>query len=359
MVSIKTFDTTQNKEIIDYLENEFGKYAKEMVRVKCKGGSRENLLIGLNTSLDSSCVRPVVLAGHIDTVTADESAYVTDPYDGVLNGNKMYGLGTIDMKSFFATILNNVELLKSMSVPVVVAITGDEETALKGVESIVDVMKNRSIVPFFTIVGEPTNMKICTVSKSCYEYSVKIQGKSCHSSMPQNGVNANYIACRIALYIEKLCTKYTGTTLTANIIKGGEKVNIVSNSAQLSFDIRSDNMADYNKIIRQIKAFAKRLERRYLGSSIIIEEKLSIPPLENRNSKLINDVCDKFCLEQTEFMGGCEAGYFQSLGGDAIVFGVGDLSLAHKPNEYVVVSEFEKYNTILIKMLQFVENGKR
>ena len=63
----------------------------------------------------------------------------------------------------------------------------------------------------------------------------------------------------------------------------------------------------------------------------------------------------KFELENNKFIGGCEAGYYQQLGGNAVVFGVGDLALAHKPNEFAVISEFEKYQELLIQVIKEFE----
>ena len=60
-------------------------------------------------------------------------------------------------------------------------------------------------------------------------------------------------------------------------------------------------------------------------------------------------------VEIDTFVGGCEAGYYKEYSGDAILFGVGDLKLAHKPNEYLVVNEYEKYNKLLINLINVVK----
>ena len=52
------------------------------------------------------------------------------------------------------------------------------------------------------------------------------------------------------------------------------------------------------------------------------------------------------------FSGGCEAGYYTSYSGDAIIFGVGDLALAHKPNEFVEINEYKNYTNKLLNILQ-------
>lgn len=355
LISIKSYDLNENAKIINYLEKQFSTISKEIIKIKNENDSRENLLIGINTQL-KNIDNAIILAGHIDTVVADEISYKTNPYIPTKIDNKIYGLGAIDMKSFFAIILNNLKKLSEIKLPIIVAITSDEETKLSSVKTITSLLKELKISPKLSIIGEPTNCKICCSSKSCYEYEIEIIGKSCHSSCPQLGINANYIAAKLILFIEKLCKKYKKATMSSNLIIGGEKVNIISSYCKINFDIRAKNAKKATKILKKVENFAKKLEKRYLGAKIFIKNKLSILPLENKNSNLVKKFIQKFDLNETEFLGGCEAGYYQLVGGDAIVFGVGDLSLAHKPNEFVEINEFLKYSELLIKIINYVQD---
>lgn len=352
LVKIKSYDTSQNKGIIDYLELQFKPYSKEIIRLKNAGDTRESLLVGVNTKL-KDISDAVVLSGHIDTVVANESEYKTNPYVATIVGDKMFGLGIIDMKAYFACILNNINEIKKLKKPVIVAISGDEETRLEGVVALTQKMKELNIIPAFTVVGEPTGETVCTSSKSCYEYQVDIVGKGCHSSAPENGINANYVAARIMLFIEKLCKKTKETTVSCNVMNGGEKVNIISANARLVFDIRSNKTSQKDKVIKKIQKFIVKLEKCY-SAQIMLKENLAIPALERRDSQKIKGLLSVFNLVENNFVGGCEAGYYQALGGEAVVFGVGDLALAHKPNEYLVIDEFERYSKRLIKLLKAI-----
>ena len=353
LVSIKSFSTNENKQIIEYLKNKFAPFATEISTLTNNTDDRQSLLIGLNTPL-ANAKEAIVLSGHIDTVIADEKSYATNPYIPTIKDGKLYGLGAIDMKSFFACILANLKVLKGKSKPIILAITGDEETKLEGIKLITDKMKQQNIIPKCSIIGEPTNMDICLSSKSCYEYQVEIFGKGCHSSAPQNGINANYIAARIVLFVEKLNMKINNTSLSCNIINGGEKVNIVSSFAKLVFDIRSPYTNFAEKAISKIKQFISRLQTKYKGCKISITKTLEIPALEKRKSKTIDKTICQFALKEKEFRGGCEAGYLQQVGGDAFVFGVGDLNLAHKPNEFVEIDQLKTYNQKLMQMIDFL-----
>lgn len=354
LVSIKSYDTKENKEIVAYLEKEFSKCATEILKVKNTINNKENLLVGLNCNL-KNLPNAIVLSGHIDTVVADEKSYLTNPYQAVEKDGKIYGLGSIDMKSFFAVILNKAEELKKLNKPVVIAITSDEETDFEGVFQLTTKMKELGIVPKLSIIGEPTSSNICSESNSCFEYEINITGKSCHSSNPNNGVNANYILAKLLNVVEKLNGKLMGTTISSNVVSGGEKVNIISDNAKMVFDIRTNSLQKCDKLISIISKNIKKLEKKYKGSKIVLENQMKILPLEYKNPKLIETLCKKFNLENNKFIGGCEAGYYQQLGGDAFVFGVGDLALAHKPNEFASISEFEKYQDLLVSILKEFE----
>ena len=77
--------------------------------------------------------------------------------------------------------------------------------------------------------------------------------------------------------------------------------------------------------------------------------------MERKTSQIIEKICLQFKLEEKQFTGGCEAGYFQEIGGDAFIFGVGDLSLAHKPNEYVNINEYKEFSKTFMQVLNFCD----
>ena len=349
LVNIKSFDENQNTEIINYLEQRFAT-CKQIVKIKNDNNNIYNLVVGINTNLEN-INNAIILSGHIDTVVADQKNYNTNPYQATLIDDKIFGLGVIDMKCFFATILDNLEFLKQQRSPIIVCITGDEETNLQGVNNITQFLKQKNITPNLTLVGEPTSLGFCTQSKSCLEYSIEIFGKSCHSSSPKNGINSNYICAKLINFIEKMAKKQKNTSLSCNIVQGGEKVNIVSSYAKITFDIRSPQKKCTDYCLKQISKKAVKLEKKYFGSKIIMQNNLCIPALENKSKNLINKILKQYNQTSFEFIGGCEAGYFCELGGEAIIFGAGDLNLAHKPNEFLNIYNYQKYNQMFVEII--------
>lgn len=257
------------------------------------------------------------------------------------------------MKCFFASIIDNLQFLQAMSIPIIVAITCDEETTLNSIGRVVKKLKDRNVRPTLTILGEPTDLKICTSAKCCNAYKVKIVGKSCHSSKPENGINAIYIASKIASFIEELNQKYDNTSLSVGVINGGKADNIVPNYCELVFDLRSVLFRDL--ALQQVKDYVKEIEKQY-GCKISISQRLAIPGFYQEETLLIQDFKNLLKLKTAQFIGGCEAGYLKALGGDAIVFGAGKLSLAHKENEYLEINNYEKYNKLFLQMLKMAQN---
>ena len=172
--------------------------------------------------------------------------------------------------------------------------------------------------------------------------------------MPTNGINAINIASQIITFIESAQTRFEDLTSNVGTILGGDIVNRVPDYCKIKFDIRSVKSKQVDNFLSRIKLKIQELESKYFGSKITLTKMLEIPPLEIKEQNFIKNIATKFNLKINKFSGGCEAGYYQQLSGNAIIFGVGDINLAHKPNEFVIVDEYKKYSNNLIKMLKYV-----
>ena len=342
-------------EIINYLKQKFSQNVQEIQIVKNKENENKSILVGINTPL-KACY-PIILAGHIDTVKPDREKYKTNPFTLTEIDGKCYGLGSIDMKSFTAIVLDNIGYLKNYPLPIILALTTDEETDLVCIENVIQKLKELEIKPTLSIIGEPTSMQIKTSANGCYEYSVEFFGKSCHSSVINQGINSICILAKLVTFIEDEQKKFSSLTSNPGIISGGDIVNRVPDYARLVFDVRSTSKDEVELFMSAVKEKIKQLELEYESTSKLTKL-LEIPPLQNKNNKLITTLSRSLNLDIGKFSGGCEAGYFQGYCGDAILFGVGDLNLAHKPNEFVVKAEYQLYSNKLIEMFELLKNQK-
>lgn len=332
--------------ILEFIKNELVNKVEE---VKIFGESKKVLIAGINTNLKN--ITPIILAGHIDTVKANEQLYDTIPYKLTIINDKAYGLGTIDMKSFTAVVLDQLEEIKKIDYPIVFALTSDEETELISIKFLIETLKKLNIKPNFTIVGEPTSLKFKLCSNACYKYKVKFYGKACHSSVLSQGINAICACAKFVTFIEENQKKYKLTS-NCGVIKGGEVVNKVPDYAELEFEIRSICPDDVNQFVLEINEFIKLLTQQYGDLRVKTVNPLAIPAFNKLESKKILSIAQELELDVGSFSGGCEAGYYTQYTGDAAIFGVGDIALAHKPNEFVNVNEYKLYSTKLISLLQ-------
>ena len=142
LISINSYSDSENEDIINYLIEKIEPYSKEIIKIKNPNNNKNNVLIGINTKIEN--VDAIVLSGHIDTVVPGANRlYKT----GEIVEGKLYGLGVIDMKCYFASIIDNIEQIASLNKPIILAISCDEETNLCGINEIIKVMQERKVCP--------------------------------------------------------------------------------------------------------------------------------------------------------------------------------------------------------------------
>ncbi len=131
--------------------------------------------------------RSLMLNGHIDTVGTEGMAI--RPLDPVLEGDRLYGRGSFDMKGGVAAMVEAVNALVDSGVrlkgDVVLACVCDEEYASKGTEAVAKEYRTGA-----AIVTEPTANKVCVAHKGFAWIEVEVLGKAAHGSLPWEGVDA-------------------------------------------------------------------------------------------------------------------------------------------------------------------------
>lgn len=148
----------------------------------------------------------ILLDGHIDTVDiSDRARWIHDPYGAEIEDGKLYGRGTSDMKcSVGAMILAAADFAQSCKKDfagnIYVSCTVHEE-CFEGVSprNITALCK-----PDCVIVGEATSTTLKIGQRGRAEVVVMTIGKTCHSSNPDEGVNAVYLMTALIDEIRKL-----------------------------------------------------------------------------------------------------------------------------------------------------------
>jgi acetylornithine deacetylase len=341
--------------IADYLES----YGAQVHVLTGPEGDRANLF----ATIGDPSVPGYILSGHVDVVPAGEPEWKGDPFKMRRDGDRLIGRGTCDMKGFDAAVLAAVPDLAalSLSAPVHIALSYDEEAGCKGVPHMIAELPNLCARPLGCIVGEPTGLQPVLAHKGKAALRLRAKGLSGHSSRPDQGQNAIHALLpalsAAAAQAEALKTQSQDarfapsySTLQIGVVQGGQAVNIIPDHAEALIETRAIAGVDPRQLMEPIIAQA--------GSSLEVDWISSYPalalPTESDLSRLMTELSGKPPLGAVSF--GTEAGLFQQAGIPSIICGPGDISRAHKPEEYLNRAELEATRDMICKLGQHLAN---
>ncbi|ALO36513.1 acetylornithine deacetylase [Colwellia sp. MT41] len=305
----------------------------------------------------------LLLAGHSDTVPFDENQWQSDPHKVIVKDDKFFGLGTCDMKGFFAFILQVCKNLSAAQLkkPLYILATADEETTMAGARFFA---KSQAIKPDVAIIGEPTNLVPVVMHKGHMSHRISVEGKSGHSSQPNLGVNAIEIMYKVIGQLIELKEKFQlnyenkafdvpAPTLNLGAIAGGDNANRICGHCHLDIDLRSlPGMSD-DELINCLSEALKPLAELYPGRISFAEMHPSSPSFKQEKPSTLIDIAEEISGHSCCAVNyATEAPYIQQLGCQTIVLGPGSIQQAHQPNEFLAHSEVEKTERLLTRMIQ-------
>lgn len=310
-----------------------------------------NLLASIGEKSSGEGSGGLLLAGHTDTVPYDEGRWTRDPFTLTEHDNKLYGLGTADMKGFFAFILDAVRDIdaSTLSKPLYILATADEETTMAGARYFA---ASTQLRPDFAIIGEPTSLQPVRAHKGHISNAIRITGQSGHSSDPARGVNAIDLMHESITELMKLRTslqeRYNNPafaipypTMNFGHINGGDAANRICACCELHMDIRplpGLTLSDLNELM--IEALAP-VSARWPGRLSIDELHPPIPGYECPTDHHMVGVIEKLLGERTAVVNYCtEAPFIQQIC-PTLVLGPGSINQAHQPDEFIDMAFIE------------------
>jgi len=180
--------------------------------------------------------------GHMDTV-APGTGWEHDPFGAQIENGRMYGRGTVDMKSGVAAMMSAVAECKAEGLPkkgeVVLAAVIDEESYDLGSYALV--RKGLTNGLDFAMISEATNLNVVNAHRGRVAFDVVVHGKAAHSMWPDHGVSA---ISNSAVLINALSRLRSPThprmgRSTVNVLKvegGQEKVMLVADQCRIVID---------------------------------------------------------------------------------------------------------------------------
>ena len=322
-------------------------------------GERSNIFLTIGPKIDGG----VLFNGHTDVVPVEGQKWSTDPFTLTQVDDRLYGRGSVDMKGFLACALASLPnfLAANLKKPIHFAFSYDEETGGFGMPVLLKSMAENQFQPDVVIVGEPTEMKIITGHKGSYEMRTEISGYEVHSSNPLLGVNAISVAMKLISKIEEIGQVRASNpipnspyeppfaTFNVGIIEGGAASNATAGWCNFDWEYRPMPDEDGGKTITEIENFANsillpKMKEISDEAGINIITQAPVGGLDDRNaakaSAFIADITGLNSEGVVSF--GTDAGYFSDEGYSTVVFGPGSITRAHKPDEYVEISELKQ-----------------
>ncbi|MGD2171567.1 MAG: acetylornithine deacetylase [Gammaproteobacteria bacterium] len=294
----------------------------------------------------------LVLSGHTDTVSCDPELWSSDPFEARERDNRIYGLGSCDMKSFLALALaacEQVDLGKLVR-PLTLVATADEETTMSGARLIAD---NGRRLGRYCVIGEPTGLKPIRQHKGSLTLSVEFRGQSGHASDPGLGNNAldgmHQFMTALYAYRDRIQKRYndpafTIPTPTMNLghIHGGDNSNRICGDCLLLIDIRflpSMSLASLKADIEELAAAVAEARGLELTVQLVGD---GVPAM---NTDAASEIASYLTAASGKPAGsvafGTEAPFYNSMQTETIVMGPGSIQQAHQPDEFLPIAQID------------------
>jgi len=348
-----------NAQVIDYLADwcESAGFRVERLPIDGRPG-KFNLVATAGSGPDG-----LVLSGHTDTVPFDEARWNSDPFTLTERDDRWYGLGSCDMKGFFALVLEAIQGidLDRLRHPLILLATANEESDMCGARALLDTHRQ---LGRHAIIGEPTGLRPVRLHKGIAMEAIRLRGRSGHSSDPSLGINAlegmHQAMAELLVWRSELQTRYRNPlfsvevpTLNLGHIHGGDNPNRICAECELHFDIRPLPGMDLESLRGEID---RRIAARLRNSGLVFE-RVSLfegtPAMETPEDSPI--------VKATEALTGYSAGavafgtegpYMNRMGMQTVILGPGSIDQAHQPDEFLAFDQIEPCKGIVRALVE-------
>ncbi len=287
--------------------------------------------------------RRIVLESHMDTVHADDMDI--PPFDPEIRDGKLYGRGSVDVKSGLAAMAYAVTKIKNPPCEVWLAAVIDEEHAYRGVLGLIDSLSGADAA----IVAEPTQNRIVTANKGVLRWKIRTHGKAAHSAKPHLGKSAIMEMAKVLKAInedslrlaEKAHPLVGVPTCSIGTIKGGTQVNIVPDFCEINVDRRMLPGERASQVLAEYGALLEGIDAELLPPDLTDEAMET--SLDSKIVKASQAAIDELggTSEPLGVPFGCDATKLSRAGIPSIIFGPGSIDQAHAATEFVELAQVE------------------
>ncbi|MFV3307128.1 acetylornithine deacetylase [Pseudomonas sp. NY15181] len=294
----------------------------------------------------------LVLAGHTDTVPYDEALWSSDPLRLDERDGRWFGLGSCDMKGFFALAIEAVLPLleQPLKQPLILLATCDEESSMAGARALAAAGQPLGRA---AVIGEPTGLKPIRLHKGVMMERIDIVGRSGHSSDPSLGrsaLEAMHAAIGELLVLRGEWQREFANpqfsvpqpTLNLGCIHGGDNPNRICGQCALEFDLRPLPGMQPEALRQAIRERLRPVAERHAVQLDYRPLFPAVPPFEEAADSELVRIAESLTGHSAEAVAfGTEAPYLQQLGCQTLVLGPGDIACAHQPDEHLALERIE------------------
>jgi len=347
---------SQDKKAVDvcsaFVVGEFKKTGAKVTRFPQKKIGDLHL-VEFPGSFKSPADERILVLTHIDTVWPVGKI---DKMPFYISGDKVYGPGVLDMKAGLVEALYALKALHQLSFKparrIAVFINSAEEIGNDVTHEMIARLAGASKRVLCLEPALPGGA-LKTQRKGRFVIRLEVKGKAAHAGTPEKGVNAIEELVFQLQRLKRLAT--AGVTISTNLVGGGEKANVIAETAWAAMDIRFWSSAQKDKIV----SVFKHLSPNRPGAKFRFEIESLTPPMEKtrasvqlfQQAKKIAAAMD-ISLAEGRTGGGSDASIASGLG-VATLDGLGpDGDGIHAQNEHLLLSSLVQRTALLTEFLR-------
>jgi acetylornithine deacetylase len=310
----------------------------------------------------------LLLNGHLDTVGVE--GMTVDPFAAGVDGGRLVGRGSCDMKGGVAALMAAARRLSEAGPRpnLIVALTADEEHASLGMADLVAGPEaSRSwpgaeVLADFAIVCEPTSLAVMPAHKGFVWLEAEFRGRAAHGSRPEVGVDAirhaGLFLAALDRYEDALRARPRHPllgwgSLHAGTISGGTAESVYPDRCALSLERRTLPKEEVQQVVEEFTAVLDALQADEPGVDATLRMTLHRPGTEvPGDSLLVRGLQAAAEAEGTPapvegMTAWVDAAFLNEAGVPSVCYGPGSIEQAHTVDEWIAVDEIETCASVL------------